>query len=161
MIVDGLRGDPAITDFVAACNRAPGLEACTTDAIAPAIWEKFVALAAFSGATCLARQPIGVVLEQRETLDLLRNLLDENVAVAHATGNALPAETAERLLLFFRGLPYGTKSSMLIDLEAGKPLELPWLAGRIGELGEAHGVPTPANGAVVAALAPHVAGVSA
>ena len=90
MIVDGLRGDPAIADFVAACARAPGLEACAMDVIVPAIWEKFVALSAFSAATCLARQPIGVVLENCETLDLLRRLLDENVAVARAAGNGSP-----------------------------------------------------------------------
>ena len=160
MIVDGLRGDPAIAGFVAACARAPGLEACAMDAIVPAIWEKFVALSAFSAATCLARQPIGVVLENRETLDLLRSLLDENVAVARAAGNALLEGTAESVLLFFRSLPYETKSSMLIDLEAGKPLEMPWLAGRIRELGEAHGVPTPANVAVVTALARYAAGAS-
>ena len=47
---------------------------------------------------------------------------------------------------------------MLIDLEAGKPLEVGWLAGRIVELGRAHGIATPANAAVVAALAPHARG---
>lgn len=74
-------------------------------------------------------------------------------------GNTLPADTAERALLFFRGLPCGTRSSMLID--QGKPLEVPWLAGRIRELGAAHGIPTPANAAVVDALAPYAAGASA
>ena len=57
MIVDGLGGDPGIAALVAACSRAPGLEASATDAIAPSIWEKFVTLAAFSGATCLTRRP--------------------------------------------------------------------------------------------------------
>ena len=47
---------------------------------------------------------------------------------------------------------------MLIDLEAGRPLEMPWLQGRVLELGRAHGIDTPANAAVVAALAPHAAG---
>ena len=48
---------------------------------------------------------------------------------------------------------------MLIDLEAGKPLELPWLSGRVLELGRAPAASTtPATQAVVAALAPHVDG---
>ena len=158
MTVDGLAGDPAIAALVAACNRAPGLEASATDAIASALWEKFVALAAFSGVTCLARQPIGAVLAHRETRDFLAQLLGENVAVAAAAGEAFPAGTPERILGFFRGLPHATKSSMLLDLEAGKPLELAWLAGRIVDLGKEHGVPTPANSAVVAALAPHARG---
>ena len=161
MTVDGLAGDPAIAGLVAACNRAPGLEASATDAIASALWEKFVALAAFSGATCLARQPIGTVLEHRATLEFLTRLLEENVAVARAAGMAFPAGTPERILGYFRGLAPATKSSMLIDLDAGKPLEVAWLAGRIVDLGHQQGVPTPANSAVVAALAPHARGTRA
>lgn len=156
MVVDGLGGDPGIAALVAACSRAPGLEASATDAIAPSIWEKFVVLAAFSGATCLTRRPIGAVLEHRETRDFLKQLLEENAAVARAAGQALAPGTPERILGFFATLPLGTKSSMLLDLEAGRPLELPWLAGRIVELGRRHAVPVQANAAVVAALTPHV-----
>ena len=53
------------------------------------------------------------------------------------------------------------KSSMLVDLEAGRPLELPWLSGRVLDLARAHGIDTPATRAVVAALAPHVNGSGA
>jgi ketopantoate reductase len=47
---------------------------------------------------------------------------------------------------------------MLMDLEAGNPLELPWLSSRMCELGASHGIDMPANRAVVAALAPFVDG---
>jgi 2-dehydropantoate 2-reductase len=37
---------------------------------------------------------------------------------------------------------------MLHDLEAGRRLELDWLAGKVVALGRELGVPTPANAAV-------------
>ena len=45
--------------------------------------------------------------------------------------------------------------SMAVDLRAGNRLELPWLAGRVVQLGVAHGVPTPVNRIVYAALKPY------
>lgn len=47
---------------------------------------------------------------------------------------------------------------MLVDLEAGKPLELPWLSGKVRALGVEFGIPTPASEAVIAALAAYVDG---
>ena len=80
--------------------------------------------------------------------------------MAAAVGQGLPADAAEVAMAFFRALPTEAKSSMLVDLEAGRPLEMPWLAGRMSELARSHGVPAPANAAVVAALAPHAAGAN-
>jgi 2-dehydropantoate 2-reductase len=113
---------------------------------------------AFSGATCLARSPIGAVFETPETLAFLRRVVGENLAVAEGAGQGFAAGKAESIVALFRGLPHATKSSMLIDLEAGKPLEMPWLQGRMLEIGRAQGIETPAISAVVAALAPHAGG---
>ena len=43
-------------------------------------------------------------------------------------------------------------TSMGNDLLRGNRLELPWLTGKVVELGRRHGVPTPANGFIWAAL---------
>ncbi len=158
MVVDDLSGDPVIAAFVASCRRAIGLDASATDDIGQVLWAKFVTLVAFSGATCLTRSPAGVVLEHAELLGFLRRLVVENLAVAEGAGQVFAADRAESTVAFFRKLAYQTKSSMLLDLEAGRPLEMPWLQGRMVELGRGFGVDTPANAAVVAALAPHAAG---
>jgi 2-dehydropantoate 2-reductase len=47
---------------------------------------------------------------------------------------------------------------MAVDLRAGNRLELPWLAGKVVELGAARGVPTPINRVVYAALKPYING---
>ena len=46
---------------------------------------------------------------------------------------------------------------MAVDLIAGNRLELPWLAGRVREIGWAHGIRTPASDFISAALKPFVA----
>ena len=50
------------------------------------------------------------------------------------------------------------KTSMLTDLEAGKPLELEWLNGAVVRLGAALGLETPINREVVDALKPFAEG---
>jgi ketopantoate reductase len=47
---------------------------------------------------------------------------------------------------------------MAVDLRAGNRLELPWLAGKVVQLGTEHNVPTPINHVVYAALKPYMNG---
>ena len=49
-------------------------------------------------------------------------------------------------------------TSMGNDLLRGNRLELPWFAGKILELGRKHGIATPANGFIHAALKLYVNG---
>jgi 2-dehydropantoate 2-reductase len=44
------------------------------------------------------------------------------------------------------------------DLARGNRLELPWLGGKIVELGRRHAVPTPVNAFIYAALKPYANG---
>ncbi len=88
----------------------------------------------------------------------MRSLLSENIAVANASGQNFTAADADAVIDLFAKQPYRQKSSMLIDLENGKPLELEWLSGRVHQLGAEFGIATPANTAVWAALCPHVRG---
>jgi 2-dehydropantoate 2-reductase len=117
-----------------------------------------VTLVAFSGATCLTRSPIGVVFAHPASVDFLRSLVTENLNVAAAAGQNFSPEKAEAILAFFQTLHGSIKSSMLVDLEAGRQLEMPWLSGRMLALARSFGQQAPATAAVVAALAPHVEG---
>jgi 2-dehydropantoate 2-reductase len=47
---------------------------------------------------------------------------------------------------------------MALDLERGNRLELPWLNGKVVELGRQLGVPTPTHGMLYAMLKPYVMG---
>lgn len=158
MVVDRLAGDPVMQQFFAACDQARGINAEPTDQPDHTLWGKFIALVAFSGVTCLTRLPIGAVYEHPEILAFMRQLLTENVQIAQRMGLDFDNAHADRTVALFADQPYQQKSSMLVDLEAGKPLELRWLSGRIHGLGRELGIPTPANSAVWAALVAYADG---
>lgn len=158
IMAERLGGDPVMAGLFGACDRAVGLVVEPRDDAEQGVWEKFIALVAFSGVTCISRLPIGAVYEHPQTLALMRALLEENVAVAQARGLDFDDEETDRVIAVFGKQPYEHKSSMLVDLECGRALELAWLSGRVCALGEELAIATPANRAVVAALAPYVDG---
>ena len=143
--------------FLQACQ-AGGINAELSDDIEREIWQKFVFLAALSGATTTMRQRIGPIRSHPQTRTFLLDLMREVVAVGRAMGVALPADYAEvRLALADQVAPDMT-SSMHHDLERGNPLEVRWLAGAVVELGARVGVATPLNRAVADILALHAQG---
>lgn len=143
-----------IRAFDAAARGADGFDAVLADDIGFEIWKKFVFLAPFAGITCLHRSPIGPIREDPAQRRQFRALVDEAVAVGRAEGIAFAPDHEERALGFVDGLDPAMKSSMLHDLEGGRPLELDWLSGAVCRLGRAHGVATPVTDEVYAALAP-------
>ena len=64
----------------------------------------------------------------------------------------------DEVLGMMRGMPPEAKSSMLSDLERGRPLELPWLSGAVVRLGAEKGVPTPTHEFIATVLQPFVNG---
>lgn len=142
----------------AACEGA-GIDAVLSPTVEAEVWRKFLFLAPFAAATCLARAPIGAVREDAAAWRGFVAMVGEAVAVARARGVAgLPEDAAEERVAFARGLPPGMRSSMLHDLEAGRRLELDWLTGAVVRLGAEAGVATPASEAACAALRSRAAG---
>lgn len=143
--------------FLSACREA-NIDAELSDAIERLIWEKFVFLVGLSGMTSRFRAPTGLVREDPEKRAMLLESMSEAVAVGLAKGVPLDRDFAHGRLAFCDTLPAAMTSSMEVDLERGKRLELPWLSGAVVDLGIQLGVPTPVNAATVAALAPYVQG---
>lgn len=156
--LDRMDGDHTMKNFFRACDGLTGLEVVATDEPRKVVWQKFIALVAFSGITCITRLPIGAIYENPDSLEFMRSLLAENIAVANAKGQGFDSGYVATVVDLFEKQPYSQKSSMLIDLEKGKPLELEWLSGRIHKLGKELGIPTPANTAVWSALNPWAKG---
>ncbi len=139
------------------CGKA-GIDVTLSDNIDAVIWSKFVFLTAFSGITCMFREPMGPIREDTDKRDLFRRALEETAAVARAKGVALPDDIAERRMTWADRLPAGMYSSMYHDLMAGKRLELNWLSGAVVDMGRELGVETPAHAGFVEALASFVEG---
>jgi 2-dehydropantoate 2-reductase len=79
-------------------------------------------------------------------------------AVGRAAGVALPADAVEKTLNFNRNAPPHLMPSMGVDLLRGNRIELPWLSGKVVELGKKHGVPTPTHALMYATLKPYIMG---
>lgn len=109
----------------------------------PALWEKFVYLAAFAGLTGAARLPIGPLRELPGFLDIALAACGEIAAVARAEGISLPDDLTARLQAYIEALPASTRSSLLIDLQSGKPIEVESLPGSVVRRAEAVGVDVP------------------
>ncbi|WP_439610489.1 ketopantoate reductase family protein, partial [Reyranella sp.] len=81
--------------------------------------------------------------------------------VGRALGVTLPADIVERTFNFNRNAPPHLMASMAVDLLRGNRIELPWLSGKVVELGRKHNVPTPTHALMYAALKPYVMGTPA
>jgi 2-dehydropantoate 2-reductase len=149
--------EPRLAEFVAA-GKAAGIDIECVDDIRRSLWEKFVFLVAMSGATALARQPIGVVRADADLREVLAAAMRETVAVAAAHGVVFGETFVDRQMSFVDGLPAEMRSSMLNDLLAGNRLEAPWLAGAVARMAKAAGLQAPVNATVYAALKPYLGG---
>jgi len=153
---DGQRS-PRVEHLLDAMRHA-GIQAELSDDIRRTLWEKYVFLVGLSGTTATMRSTIGPIRENPQTRAFLLDLMQETVAVGRAHGVNLPADYAEQRQAFADTVPADMTSSMHHDLERGNPLEVAWLPGGVVQLGQAVGVPTPANRAVWDILALHAAG---
>jgi 2-dehydropantoate 2-reductase len=140
---------------------ASGVKAELSADVRRAIWEKFVFLAALSGATTTTRRPLGDIRSNPRTRAFFHDLMREVVAVGRAHGVSLAEDYADDRLAFADTLPHDMTSSMHHDLERGNRIEVEWLAGADVQLGAARGVPTPANRAVWDILVLHEQGRAA
>jgi 2-dehydropantoate 2-reductase len=148
---------PALESFAAACQRAQ-VQVERVDDMRRVMWEKFVFLVGMSSLTALTRLPIGVVRADPELRKLLQQVMDETAALARAEGVALADDFVARQMTVVDGLPPQAKASMANDLDAGRALELPWLAGAVVRRSGRTGLPATANRFVAAALGPYAAG---
>jgi len=152
---------PRAESIHAVC-KAAGIDAVLSDNIERARWQKFIGLTAVSGLCALTRRPIGDVRHDPDLGPLLDDAMREVVDVGRARGvqhapNVIQTVRATMIDL----VPPHAMPSMAVDLRAGNRLELPWLAGKVVELGAAHGVPTPISRVVYAALKPYINGAPA
>ena len=122
------------------------------------IWEKFCYLSPFAAFTGAARLPIGPLWSDPIGRETMIAAFREVEAVARASGVALPAGLVERIATYVDSIPGPTRSSLLIDLQQGKPIEVEALVGAVVRRGEKTAVPTPIMTALYAVLRPHANG---
>jgi 2-dehydropantoate 2-reductase len=147
--------DPADAQRVAAAARwaaalrAAGIPAEPTASLLAELWAKVFYNAALNPLGALLGVPYGRLPEDPDARAIMDDAIAEAFAVARAEGVELAWPDAES----YRTLFYGTlvpstarhRSSMLQDLEHGRPTEIDAINGYVAARGAALGIPTPVN----------------
>jgi 2-dehydropantoate 2-reductase len=134
------------SERVAQVFAASGIPVEVSDNVAGALWAKLVLNCVYNPLSAITRMPYGEIVNA-QGLDVPRAMDDivrECLAVAHASGIALPEGTAEAVLPLAASMP-GQVSSTAQDLARGRHTEIDHLNGFIVRRGEALGIATPAN----------------
>ncbi len=118
------------------------------------IWDKFVYLAAFSGFTGASRLAIGHIWKHPQVQEMFYACCREVAAIAKAEGVTLSADRFDTLREYMNNIPPTTRSSLLIDLEQGKRIEVEALQGAALRRALKHGVPVPILSTLYALLKP-------
>lgn len=153
----GPSGDD-VQRVAAALHNPPRIECTVSPDIDADLWRKFAMLAPFSAVACMARKPVGAVLGEPALLRQFEDATGEVAAIARARKIALPPDLVAATMATTRSFPPDAKPSMLEDLEAGRPLELEYLAGAVVRFGKELGIPTPVHEKAYRQLLPFAAG---
>ncbi len=127
---------------------AAGLRCPVTTHIREEIWVKILGNAAFNPISVLTGATLAGMAADPEVTALARAIMREAEAVAARLGMKLPVSIEQRLAGAAKVGEH--KTSMLQDLEAGRPLEIEAVVGAVLELGARLEAPMPATQAVYA-----------
>jgi len=127
---------------------ASGLRCPITTHIREEIWVKILGNAAFNPISALTGATLARMAADPDVAALVRAVMTETECVAARLGMQLPVSIEQRIAGAAKVGEH--KTSMLQDLEAGRPLELEAVTGAVLELGDRLDVAMPATRAVYA-----------
>jgi 2-dehydropantoate 2-reductase len=127
---------------------AARLKAPITARIRHEIWVKLLGNVAFNPVSALTGCTLAQMARDPDLAQLVRNIMKEVEAVGTKIGLELPVSIEQRIAGAEKVGEH--KTSMLQDLEAGRPLELEAIVGSVLELGDRLGVPMPHTQAIYA-----------
>ena len=127
---------------------AAGFRCPITTRIRHEIWVKLLGNVAFNPISALTGGTLEELVRHPDTARLVREVMTETEAVAAKLGVELSISIEQRMAGAEKVGAH--KTSMLQDLEAGRPMELEAIVGAVIELGERVGVSMPATRAVYA-----------
>jgi 2-dehydropantoate 2-reductase len=112
------------------------------------VWVKLLGNVAFNPVSALTGGTLEELVRQPDVSRVIREIMTETEAVAAKLGIELPISIDQRMAGAEKVGAH--KTSMLQDLEAGRPMELEAVVGAVVELGEKLGVPMPVTQTVYA-----------
>jgi 2-dehydropantoate 2-reductase len=113
------------------------------------LWWKFMINVGMNQASAVMRAPYGIFQTSDEARALMATLMEEVITLAQASNVNLAANDIANWLEILQTLSSAGKTSMLQDVEAGRPTEVDIFAGKMVALGRKLGIPTPVNAALL------------
>lgn len=150
-------GERVRTPRVAEIERVLASADIQAEAVADArvpLWEKLIFLAPFAGLSAAARLPLGPLWAEPSFRLAFDEAMAEVEAVARAEGIPVGADVRRQKMAYLDQAPSSSRASMMMDLLAGRPIEIEALLGSVIRRGRAAGIATPIFDAVYAVLKP-------
>lgn len=143
---DGSRSDRVVA--LSEALTAAGLKAPVRTRIRDDIWFKLLGNATLNPISVLTRATLEQMCRDQGVYAVIHRMMTEAQAVAHELGVKFAMSIEKRIDAAERVGAH--KTSMLQDLEQGRPLELDALVASVSEVGRLVGVPTPTIDTVLA-----------
>src|SRR4051812_28469403 len=129
-------GEPSggITPRVEAISAAlqdAGIETTASADATAAVWQKFVMQAPNATITSVCRAPVGSIRDTADGAALYRRAMAEVVAVGRASGVTVAGDAVDAAFATVSSMPVAAKSSMQVDFERGRHVELEELTGAV------------------------------
>ena len=131
-------------DDVARALIAAGVPTVISDNVRGALWAKLILNCVYNALSAITQLPYGRLVRGEGMTVVMRDLVDECLAVAKADGVTIPGDVDSAVRKIAETMA-GQYASTAQDLARGKRSEIDHLNGLIVRRGEALGVATPAN----------------
>ncbi len=132
------------SNAVASALIAAGVPTEVSPNVRGALWAKLILNCAYNALSAVAQLPYGRVVQGQGVAEVMRDVVDECLAVARADGIEVQGNPHEAVRQLAGTMP-GQFSSTAQDLARAKPTEIDYLNGFVVRRGEALGIATPAN----------------
>lgn len=136
---------PRVEALAAAFAPAIGMVAEAVTDIRQRMWEKMVHLGTSAIATVLMRAPVGDIARAAGGVDFMQGVLRANAAIAAANGHPMPDAFMAQYLAMFSEPQSLYATSMLRDMEGGKPCEGEHILGHLAAAAGRAGIASPAH----------------
>lgn len=135
--------DDGVCNALAPLLRAARIPVHPSANIVGAQWVKLIVNCACNPLSAITQLPFGPLLQGAGIAEVMRDVVDECLAVAAAAGIEVPGDPHEALRRTASQVQQ--YASMAQDLMRGRRTEIDHLNGHVVRLGEQLGVPTPVN----------------
>jgi len=130
-----------------------GMDVTVVDDAWPAVWRKVVTNAAVNPLTAFIHRTNAELLADAPASRVADGIAREVARVATASGVRISEDEAVKQWRAMAALTGANRSSMLQDVEAGRPTEIDAISGAVAREGERRGVAAPLNQAMTLLVA--------